>query len=61
MIEFRSVGIGARTCRMAVGRRDGMARFPTLTEPARFANERYGACAQVSSRFTDPDLRLGPE
>ncbi len=54
-----SIGIGARTWRMEVGRQDGTARFPTLAEPAKFASERYGAFAQISYRFTDPGLDLG--
>lgn len=54
-----SVGVGARYWRMSVDRQDGTTRFPTLTEPAKFATQRYGAFAQISYRFTDPDFRFG--
>ncbi|KAB1078949.1 outer membrane beta-barrel protein [Methylobacterium soli] len=51
-----SVGVGARYWQMSVGRQNGTARFPDLTEPAKFSSGRYGAFAQISYRFTDPDL-----
>jgi opacity protein-like surface antigen len=54
-----SLGVGARAWRMTVDRQDGTTRFPTLAEPAKFASERYGAFAQISYRFTDPDFGLG--
>ncbi|KMO21022.1 hypothetical protein SQ03_04355 [Methylobacterium platani JCM 14648] len=54
-----SVGVGARAWRMTVDRRDGTTQFPTLTEPAKFSSERYGAFAQISYRFTDPAFGLG--